>query len=163
MPRTAVPSEDVRPPLWQDVRYGMTEAELREAIPGTRRSPDPEPLRNGARVLLVLGDVEILDRRFTAKFYFLHDTLHQVTLSMTPTPSGSAGEIAFRDFRTALGVRYGAEADTRSAKDARGTLLASTWIHGPTNIELVFLSVAGEPEYFNIVYQARLGVEAAKL
>ena len=157
------PNDDVRPILWQEARYGMSEDELRAAIPGLRKAPDPEPLRNGAKALLVLDGVEVLDRRFVAKFYFLHHALHQVTLAMTPVPTGSEGESAFRSFRTALGIRYGNEINTSSVRDDRGTLLASTWLSGPTNVELVFLSVEHEPEYFNVVYQARLSLEAAKL
>jgi hypothetical protein len=157
------PNDDVRPILWQQARYGMSEDELRAAVPGLRREADPEPLRSGAKVLHVLEGVEVLDRRFTAKFYFLHHALHQVTLSMSPVPTGNEGESAFRSFRTALGIKYGNEVNASSVRDERGTLLASTWLSGPTNVELVFISIEREPEYFNVVYQARLGIEAAKL
>jgi len=157
------PNEDARPILWQEARYGMSEDELRATIPGLRRSPDPEPLRNGAKALWMLEGVEVLDRRFIAKFYFLDKALHQVTLSMTPVPQGREGESAFRSFRTTLGIKYGQEINTSGVRDERGTVLASTWLSGPTNVELVFMSIEHEPEYFNVVYQARLGVEAAKL
>ena len=141
----------------------MSEAELRAAVPHLRRSADPEPLRNGARALLTLDDVDLLGRRFAAKFYFLDHALHQVTLSMVPTPTRSAGANAFEEFRTALRIKYGAEVNAKGVDDERGTIQAATWLHGPTNVELVFMSIDGEPEYFNVVYQARLGIEASKL
>jgi hypothetical protein len=156
-------SEDTRPLLWLETRYGMSEAALRAAIPNARRSAHAEPLRNGARALLALDDVELLDRHFAARFYFLNQALHQVTLGMTPTPTRSAGASAFQEFRTALRIKYGTEVDSRSVTNERGTIQAATWLHGPTNIELVFMSIDGEPEYFNVVYQARLSSEAAKL
>jgi hypothetical protein len=82
---------------------------------------------------------------------------------MDPTPTRSAGANAFEEFRTALRIKYGTEVNAKGVDNERGTIQAATWLHGPTNVELVFMSIDEEPEYFNVVYQARLGMEAAKL
>src|SRR5215471_14200501 len=66
--------------LWRGTTHGMTEAQVKERIPGTVKPVKPETLFGGATERLRLEGVDVAGVPVDAKFYFKGEHLWQVTL-----------------------------------------------------------------------------------
>jgi len=132
-------------------------------VPDARPSSNYDPLGNGARSLLVLDNIELFGQPFKGKFYFQGESLYEVMLSLTPQPTANQGKATFDNLRVALRAKYGPEINTGGVVNSVGSIINPTWISGGTNIELTYVSIGGGDAVVNVVYQARVGKEAAKL
>ena len=150
--------------LWRGTTYGMSVDQVRATIPGaiTPKSK-PGTFPTGEVELLRLENVEVVSKRFVARFYFKQKRLCQVTIDNEEIPT-SAMLPVFDDLCNALCAKYGRELSRKV--DNFGTIATSAkaeWLSGRTNITIFAIGVVGEKSYLSINYQVRLAKEADKL
>ena len=123
---------------------------------------NPHVLGDGARELLRIEDIKIVNNNFYASFFFLNGRLTQVTLSVENAGSFEDAIRVFNSLTEVLRVKYGTEI-MRNVK--RGTLNTADaqWMSGRTNINVSAMSVGDNLASLNINYQVRIANEADKL
>jgi hypothetical protein len=148
--------------LWGGADYGMSVSQVRSAVKGAVTPDKPGHLGDGAEELLKVANVEIVNQRFDAHFYFKGQKLSQVTLSLIPEREFHGLMLVFDSLTDALRSKYGQEI---SRNISRGTLnrADATWMSGRTNINVFVLSVSDTSGVLNINYQVRVASDADKL
>ena len=148
----AAAANTLGPPLWQNVRYGMSLAEVRTAQPETRPPAEDSSLGDGARAELELPDQEVAGARGSVLFYFRGEMLAQVALSF----GSSASEKVAADLLAALTARYGSPLSRRDV-DPEDLLpkMEAEWLL-PTGVSLSLLWLRAIA--LNVNYQFREGV-----
>jgi hypothetical protein len=147
--------------LWGGTEYGMSIDEVKLAVPNAIAPSKGSRLGNGAQELLRLENVEIVNKRFAASFFFLWGKLNQVTLSLQ-SPTFHGATLTFNSLSEALRAKYGQEI---SRESDRGLLnkVSATWMAGRTNINVIAIAVGDNDATLNINYQVRVARDADKL
>jgi hypothetical protein len=140
----------------------MTLTEVKAAVPKVVPPLKPNRLGDAAVELLRLEDVELVNKKFTASFYFKASKLSQVTLSLEKGHTFHAATLVFDALTEALRAKYGNEISRRS-KRGMLNLTEAEWLSGRTNINLIVLSVGETDATLNVNYQVRVAREADKL
>lgn len=150
-------------PLWGDTTSGMNPSQVIEIVKGSRLVQDGYTLESGARELIRLDDLNVVNESFDVRFYFLEQSLIQVTLGLNDERSFSSTLLVFDSLADALRSKYGKEIS--ESIDNRSILkkAEANWVNGRTNINLLVLSVGNSPAILNLNYQIRLSEEADKL
>ncbi|MBL8355578.1 MULTISPECIES: hypothetical protein [Delftia] len=150
--------------LWGGAVYGMTPQEVKatsaEVVDAEQA---PESLYNGASKLLERQGVVVANTKFNAKYYFLNDRLHQVTLGLGEKKVYSEAELAGKQIREALTSKYG---DPLSCEHFSGTITkgySCNWKRPGGNVSMFLAAVDEASPTLNIVYQVRLAQDASKL
>lgn len=135
------------PILWQNVRVGMTVAEVTAAQENATRPENLDHLKSGAECLLAIPSIEVLNDSYKACFFFKNGALTQVTLNALGTPY----ESQFQNVVTGLRAKYGAEISLN--KTIMG--FEADWLNDDgVNIAVTFFNKYGN--LLNINYQVRL-------
>lgn len=150
--------------LWSQTEYGMTVEQVKSVIPNAITPETPGDLYGGAKELLRLENVEIVNRDFIVHFYFLGGKLTQVTLSLRKGYDRESVKLTVDSLNEVLRAKYGREINediNRGALPSRST----TWMSGRTNITVYSSTSDSDRNYYllNIIYQVRLAREADKL
>ena len=148
--------------LWNGTRYGMTTDQVIKIVKLAKTPDSPNVWGDGARELLRIEEIKIVNNNFYASFFFLKGRLTQVTLSIENAGSFEDAIRVFNSLTEVLRVKYGAEM-MRNVK--RGTLNTADaeWMSGRTNINVSALSVGDNLASLNVNYQVRIATEADKL
>ena len=149
--------------LWGDTTSGMNPSQVIEVVKGSRLAQDGDTLGTGARELIRLDDLNVVNELFDVRFYFLEQSLTQVTLGLNDERSFSSTLLVFDSLADALRSKYGKEMS--ESIDSRSILkkAEANWVTSRTNINLLVLSVGNSPAILNLNYQIRLSEEADKL
>jgi hypothetical protein len=149
--------------LWGGTVYGMSLEQVKAAVPNAK-SPNGKPgtLKGGAQEQLRVEDIEIVNQKFAASFYFLDGKLTQVTLSLSKPRSFEQTLLVFDRLTEALRAKYGQELN-RQIRRGDLNIAKATWLAGRTNISVVALSVGRNNASLNIAYQVRVAREGDKL
>jgi hypothetical protein len=148
--------------LWGGTEYGMSPSQVRAQYPKSEFSETPGALHGGAKGLLMLPGIEIVNKKFTAIFYFKDEKLEQVVLSCEKQPNFDSAFLVFVALANALRSKYGQEI----SKDVRRDLLNqanAVWLSGKTNISMIATGVADNAAVLNVNYQVRISKDADKL
>jgi hypothetical protein len=148
--------------LWGRTEYGMSLEQVKAAVPSAKPPEKPGDLRSGAQEQLRLGNVEIVNKKFAASFYFLGGKLTQVTLSLPKSQTFDQALLVFDRLTDALRTKYGQEI-SREIKRGPLNKAQATWLAGRTNITVIALSVGKGDALLNINYQVRVARDADKL
>lgn len=143
--------------LWKESQYGMSPAQILEQFPSALTPSTPDELYGGARSLLCISDVEIVDHKFTSSFFFKDHRLTQVMLSLTDKETADGGMKIFNSISDALRKKYGTELS--KTDDSVSDLYKSlnlTWLSGRTYIRLNYSCIGENPVKININYNVRL-------
>jgi hypothetical protein len=140
----------------------MSVEQVKSTVPNVTTPDSPSRLGDGAQELLRLENVEIVNKRFTASFYFIAGKVTQVTLSLEKGHTFHSAMLVFNSLTEALRTKYGSEI---SRNINRGLLnrANSTWMAGRTNISVLTMSVGEIDAILNINYQVRVAHDADKL
>jgi hypothetical protein len=141
--------------LWQNVTFGMTEAEVQTVQPNAKRPSRPDTLKGGwATCSLKIPSMTVDIDEYSVCFYFHQGKLVQVTL----TALGEPHEHQFKRAITLLRARYGAEVShERTSLGWDVDWITATGL----NISVLFINEL--MPLLNINYQARLKNEINKL
>lgn len=149
--------------LWQKATYGMSPAEVAEAVPGSK--PPTEPIKmSGSVELLRLEDFALVSRSFDVRFLFKDQRLVQVMLSLKQTKSDSyhSYSAVFDSLTDSLRAKYGVEL-SKSRKEVGGfRMVQSEWISGKTGVGILLMDSYGALA-LNVNYDFRISKEAEKL
>lgn len=148
--------------LWGPAEYGMSAEQVKSVVPNVRTPKNPGRLGDGARELLRLENVEIVNKRFVASFYFIAGKLTQVTLSLEKGHTFHSAMLVFDSLTEALRAKYGREISLE-IKHALLSRADATWIAGRTNINIFAIGVGENDATLNINYQVRVARDADKL
>ncbi|SMF82156.1 hypothetical protein SAMN06265365_14239 [Tistlia consotensis] len=149
--------------LWGGTSFGMTEAQVRKAVPKALRPEDPGTLAGGTSELLRLSGITISGHSYTAHFYFTKGKLKQVTLSADQRRPFQLMKGVFDDLVVLLRAKYGKELTQKVETGQLSSSASADFLSGRTNVSMVLLGVEGTPAILNINYQARIAGEADKL
>lgn len=148
--------------LWQGTIYGMSLEQVKTVVPRAAPPAKPNRLADGSEELLRLEDVELVNKKFAASFYFRTGKLSQVTLSLEKGHSFHEAMLVFDSLTEALRAKYGHEINRGTEKGVLNRANAE-WLSGRTNINLIAISVGEGAAILNINYQIRVAREADKL
>lgn len=141
----------------------MSLEQVRRAIPAAvPPASNPDRLADGAQELLRLENVDLVENKFSAAFFFRDGKLSQVTLSLDKGNSFRTTMLVFDSLTQALRAKYGKELSHRSDRGILN-MVQSEWLSGRTNINLNAVGVGDNDASLNINYQVRLSREANKL
>lgn len=150
--------------LWGGTEYGMTVDQVKAAVPKAVPPHMASHIKD-AKEQLQLEEIELVNKRFVASFYFADGKLVQVTLRLDSdrTPTGAA--LTFNSLTEALRAKYGQELaqDNKAGDRSALRLKNTTWLSGRTNITMTMLNIPGMDPVLNINYQVRLAKDADKL
>lgn len=148
--------------LWGGTEFGMSPSQVRKQYPTSEFSAKPSTLHGGAKGLLVLSGIEIVNKNFSAIFYFNNEKLEQVVLSCEKQPNFDSALLVFTVVSDALRFKYGQEI---SKNVNRGILnqANAVWLSGKTNISMIAMGVENNDAILNINYQVRVAKDADKL
>lgn len=149
--------------LWGGAQYGMTEEQVSSTSKGVNPIPNGDHLANGAIEKLRKGGIEIAQQKFTASYFFLDGKLDQVTLSADKGIAYNQASISADQIKDALTSKYGAPL---RCKQQTGELMkgfSCNWAKSGGNVRLLLMGIGDADPIFNIVYQARLAIDAANL
>ena len=59
--------------LWDGTAYGMSAEQVKKLIPNVTIPKNPSNLGDGAQELLRLENIEIVNNKFSASFYFISE------------------------------------------------------------------------------------------
>jgi TPR repeat protein len=140
--------------LWRGATFGMTEAQVKDKIPGLAKPEKPETLYGGSTESLRLERVDLAGIPMVAKFYFKADRLWQVTLEAREQRRFSLSLDAFDTLKQQLRQQYGMESFTKSQ---RGKLdhEEAIWIKGESRVALILMGILGKAK-LNITYQSAM-------
>ncbi len=141
--------------LWDGTRYGMTVEEVKTAVPAAIVPTRPDRLHNGAVELLRRDDVKILGHDFRASFFFLHNRLDEVMLSLKNPGRFGAAMLVFESLSDALRARYGREL-SRSVERHPLNRAQAAWIAGRTDIAMLVFAIGDNEAVLTITYGIRL-------
>ncbi|MXO98308.1 hypothetical protein GRI97_04835 [Altererythrobacter xixiisoli] len=142
------------PVLWQNVRYGMTAAEVKAVRPEVRSSVKADKLHDGSTADLSIPHLKLGSHDYSVEFYFKGGTLTQVTIATNGGPT--LGD--FRDISNALRLRYGAEVEMDESPDSFST---AEWLSSDgINVNLVFHAGI---DCLNVNFQHRYASAASQL
>lgn len=143
-----------KPPLWQDVAYGMTPGEVRRTRPEAVPSIDARLLGDGTASLLQIPSLQLAGHDYSVQFYFKDGGLTQVTIATNGGPSAAD----FDGIANALRLRYGREVAFKDSPDSFST---GEWLSADgINVSLVFHGAIG---CLNINFQYRYAKAAMQL
>jgi hypothetical protein len=148
--------------LWGGTEYGMSLDQVKSSVRNVMIPDIPSRLGDGAQEALRLENVEIVNKRFAASFYFIAGRLTQVTLSLEKGHKFDGAMLVFNSLTEALRAKYGREI----ARDIKRGVLNradATWMAGRTNINVLAMSVGENDAFLNINYQVRVASSADKL
>ncbi len=148
--------------LWGATTHGMTVEQVRAVVPAAASPSKPELLGNGARELLRLDELQVLNLHFRASFYFLSGQLVEVMLSLKNPGTFDVAQTAYETLREALRRKYGPELSQKLERAPLNQAQA-TWASGRTDITLFEMSVGHNEAVLNVVYQVRLATAADTL
>jgi hypothetical protein len=147
--------------LWHGTSYGMTPEQVRAAAPSVESPANVDSLHDGSRGLLTIANVELVNEKFNAVFYFKEDKLTEVMLSLVRARPFPQVRLVFDSVKDALRSKYGPEISLSEGKSGLNSLTA-IFKNGATNIDILAMSVGGSPALLNVIYQERLSSEASK-
>lgn len=149
--------------LWHGTAYGMSVDDVEKVVPKAAPPPaNPGHLGDGSEELLCLEGIELVNEKFTAKFFFKAKKLTQVTLSLQEGHTFDEALRVFNRLTEALRTKYGPELSRETHRGMLNTAEAE-WVSGRTNVNLTAMSVGGNDAILNVNYQVRLAKEADKL
>jgi hypothetical protein len=149
--------------LCHGAAYGMTLDDVKKAVPEAAPPPTkPEHLGDGSEELLRLEGVQLVNEKFTARFFFKAKRLTQVTLSLQKDHTFDDALRVFNSLTEALRTKYGPEISRQTHRGMLNTAEAE-WVSGRTNVGLIAMSVGENDATLNVNYQVRLAEEADKL
>ena len=148
--------------LWKESSYGMTPEQVKSTFPTASKPDDPGTLHGGAIELLTVKDVEIINRKFDAAFFFKDGKLSQVTLQLQKGSTSAAAKLGYDSLREVLRSKYGQEIDSKSSSGFMSSA-TTTWMSGKTNIMLFYNKTGDLDPILSVIYQVRLSNEADKL
>ncbi|MCW1913769.1 hypothetical protein OJ996_09295 [Luteolibacter sp. GHJ8] len=141
--------------LWKGAKAGMSEAEVRTAIPGLKQPGKPGELATGTKEKLYLPDVKIEGETFTAHFYFLGEKLDQVMLTLeNKDRTVDAILPLFETLRTGFIKTHGKPTEQKRDKNAVMTLNSDSWDRKDTRLTLIVFGAHLSEAILNINYQA---------
>lgn len=150
-------------PLWGQAEHGASTAEISKLFPeGASVTPtERQRFDNGAMLRYELKNVEILDKKFNAGFYFLKDSLTHVSLGWKSEDPIYSCELTTQKVQEALRAKYGADL-TSTRSGGLGVIRGASWTSGKTTISLTMFAFDDSCSV-SIVYNARLAEAGSKL
>ena len=148
--------------LWLATRYGMTVNQVKSIVRNTSTPINPGELSDGARELLRVNNIKIVNKSFNGSFFFKSGKLTQVTLSIEQIDDFNDAILVFDSLTEVLRSKYGNEV-SREIKRGPVNSAGATWMAGRTNLVLSAFGIAGNPSSIDVVYQLRIAQEADKL
>jgi hypothetical protein len=140
----------------------MSLDQVKSMVPNAAAPIKPSRLADGAEELLRLQEVEIVNKKFAASFYFIGGKLTQVTLSLEKGHSFDSAMLVFNSLTEALRAKYGQEI-SRDIKRGGLNKASATWMAQRTNVNVFAMSVGENDTFLNINYQVRVARNADKL
>lgn len=144
--------------LWGGTEYGMSVDQVKSVVPNVTTPTSPSGLLGGAQELLRLENVQIVNKRFAASFYFIAGKLTQVTLSFEKGHTFRGAMLVVDSLTEALRAKYGREIN-RDIKRGVPNIASTTWMAGRTNINILAMGVENEA-FLNINYQVQVALDA---
>lgn len=150
--------------LWQKASYGMSVDQVRAVVPNATllSLQSNDHLNDGSVGLLKLNNLEIVNNKFTAIFYFTDKKLTQVTLTLNGQHSFDSAMDVFYSLAEIFRIKYGRELSLK-IKKGLVNMANANWFFNGTNINLIVMGVGNNDALLNINYQVRLSKEADKL
>lgn len=93
--------------LWEGSRDGMSRAQVSELMPSAYLPKQPDELAGGELEGLRIDKVEVAGLPFGASFFFAHDALSQVTLSLDVSTARTERIRAFEHMAARLQLEHG--------------------------------------------------------
>lgn len=148
--------------LWGASQYGMTVEQTKKAFPEAKAPIKSAKLGDGATELLRIENIELVNEKFDAQFFYMNSRLVQVTLTVRGNPSFHSAFLIFQRLETALNVKYG-QPMGRKVERGMPNVAGADWQSGRTNINLLAMAVGNNDAVLNINYQVRVAKDADKL
>jgi hypothetical protein len=141
----------------------MSVEQVKATVPGVAVPEKPDFLNSGAEELLRLENIEIVNKTFSAKFYFISEKLTQVTLTLERRLTFDSTMLVFESLTDALRVKYGQEISRDIKRSTIINIARANWLAGRTNISVFAMGVKSSDATLNVNYQVRLARDADKL
>ena len=149
--------------LWFSTWYGMSLEQLKQVLPEVTRPSTPQTLKGGRVELARLEDIEMVEQRFHASFYFQGNKLKQVTLTLETRSPFSKTLLIFNRLADIFRGRYGTEISRTSTRHATGlNREAAMWISGRTKISALTMGVGDQDASLKIDYQRPVPVQRVR-
>jgi len=146
--------EELGPALWQDIRFGMTLAEVRAARSGAVPPSDDNRLGDGTAAELEIPLLRLADHDFRVLIYARSGRVTQVTIATLGGPT----QDDFVKLTGALRLRYGQEVEMNDNPDS---MSHAEWLSADgINVSLVCFPAAG---ILNVNFQNRYSDAARQL
>lgn len=142
--------------LWHGTEYGMTLEQAEALVPNVVRPLKPKHRSDGSEELLRLEDVTLVDKHFSASFFFSDGKLIEVTLSLEDGHNFDSAMRVFDSLVESLRAKHGPEIIRHAMKGSFTNIANATWLSGQTNITLFATSVGQNDATLNINYQVRV-------
>ncbi len=152
---------------WPNADFGMSEAELRNALPALQRAHAPARGPRGERGLWTLADAPVAGLRFSTTFYFKSGRLQRIeqlhegdeagcTASAAGASTGLAGWLA------AMRERYGTETGASDPLYGGLSRQAAAWVSDDTDITADWAASAARCT-IHVVFKPRVLKDASEL
>lgn len=125
------------PTPWPNADFGMSESELRSALPALQRAHSPGRGPRGERGLWTLPDAPVAGLRFSTMFYFKGGKLQRIEQLHDGEEAvcGAAGATTgLAGWLTAMRERYGTETGASDPLYGGLSRQAAAWVSGDTDV-----------------------------
>jgi hypothetical protein len=144
--------------LWGDAALGMTPDEVQRVIPNGAsirvKSGFSPSLSDGSLELVRVRDIEFADVRFFARYYFLDNRLHQITLSAEEDAPFEANVDTWKSLVAALRKQHGQELTYLIEPKGLFPHAKAQWRYDGVSLQLFVLGVEDAASLIEIRYRA---------
>ena len=147
--------------LWQKAMYGMTVAQVQQAMPETQPYAGPKTTHEGGIEELAQEGVEIAGLPFRAAFFFADHKLTGVVLDATSVTDYRSALQHKAKLLPALEAKYGVTTDVKRTAISIIEMTTWRWVSGDTLIQLNVGAIEREG-HVNVAYDPLHSDEAKK-
>ena len=147
-------------PLWQGSEVGMTIAQVKALFPNAHApKSEPDQIAGWRKGLLVLDDIELVNNKFKAIFFFgKEEKLSVVFVDLDENVIDTLALTIFDSLYDVLKLKYGPEFNNEESNNYGMYDKTVTWVSGRTHIQLFT-----NKENVRVIYDERLANEADKI
>ncbi|MFA7287210.1 MAG: hypothetical protein WC052_06110 [Patescibacteria group bacterium] len=147
-------------PLWRGSKVGMSIAQVKALFPNAHApTSEPDKIADWKEGLLVLDDIELVNNKFKATFFFdKKKKLSVVFVDLDESVIDYLALTIFNSLYDVLRLKYGHEFTNEESNNYDMFDKTVTWVSGRTHIKLFT-----NKEVVRVIYDERLANEADKL
>lgn len=147
-------------PLWQRSEVGMTIAQVKALFPNAHApKSEPDQIADWRKGLLVLDNIELVNNKFKATFFFdKEEKLSVVFVDLDENVIDILALTIFDSLYDVLKLKYGPEFKNEESNNYGLYDKTVTWVSGRTHIQLFT-----NKENVRVIYDERLANEADKI